>query len=285
MNTVSAEGSPEPSHTRRVAIVTGGARGLGRVMALALLDAGYAVTVTASSLSPELESLTREAVVRTGDEGRVLSLVADAADPATGPAVVDATLEAFGGLHAVVNNAGRGMRVVSESFTTDPVHFWEIPDAAWSGIIATNVNGPFSLAKAAMPHLLAQRDGRIVNVSTSAVTMTRRGYAPYGPSKAALEAMTRSWADDLRGSGVTANLLLPGGACATDLLPASATSGADGQLLDPAIMAAPAVWLCSADSGVLTGARVIAKDWDASLPDAIALSGARSEHVVGPAAD
>lgn len=266
----------------RVAIVTGGARGLGRVIALALRAEGYAVTITASAPSAQLDETVATAAALPGGDGLLLPVIADAASPEAADDLVASTVERFGGLHAVVNNAGRGMRLISDTFTTEPVHFWRIPHEHWRTIMATNVDGPFLLAKAAMPHLLAQGEGRIVNVSTSSQTMIRPGYAPYGPSKAALEAMTRSWAADLDGSGVTVNLLLPGGAADTDLLPPSPErKGADGNLLDPAIMAAPAVWLCGPASGGVTGARVIARHWPAGADAATALGLAAGAHVVG----
>jgi 3-oxoacyl-[acyl-carrier protein] reductase len=266
---------------RRTAIVTGGARGLGRVMALALLEAGYNVTVTGARAIGELGALREEAAAIAGD-GRLLALQADVRNPDDCERVVASTLEAFGGLHALVNNAGRGMREISEEFTTVPVRFWEIEPYDWRTILDINVDGAFLMARAAMPHFLEQGHGRIVNVSTSAVTMTRRGYSPYGPSKAALEAATQSWARDAEGTGVTVNLLLPGGAADTELLPAGPERrGSDGNLLDPGVMGAPAVWLCSAESEGTSGERFIARYWDAGLPDVEARDASRSAHVVG----
>ncbi|PRY68365.1 3-oxoacyl-[acyl-carrier protein] reductase [Glaciihabitans tibetensis] len=266
----------------RTAIVTGGARGLGRVMALALRRAGYAVTITASGPSAQLDATVAESATLPGGDGLLLPLIADVSDPEESTRVVAETVDRFGALHALINNAGRGMRVVSETFNTVPVPFWEIAEEKWDQILATNVNGPFYMTKAAMPHFLGQGEGRIINVSTSAQTMIRTGYAPYGGSKAALEAMTRSWAADLKGSGITANLLLPGGASDTDLLPASPTKqGADGNLLDPEIMAAPAVWLCSPESAHINGARIIARYWDPAARPEDALASASQAHVVG----
>lgn len=266
----------------RVAIVTGGARGLGRVVALALRAAGYAVTLTASAPSALLDETVADSALLPGGERALLPIIADVADPHAAEDVVRRTIDRFGALHAVVNNAGRGMRVISETFNTETTHFWQIPDEKWEQIIATNVNGPFYMAKAAMPHFLAQREGRIVNVSTSSQTMIRKGYAPYGPSKAALEAMTRSWASDLEGSGVTVNLLLPGGAADTDLLPPSPDKkGADGNLLDPGIMGPPAVWLCGPESAHVTGARMIARQWDPEAPLGTAAAAALGHPVVG----
>jgi NAD(P)-dependent dehydrogenase (short-subunit alcohol dehydrogenase family) len=82
-------------------------------------------------------------------------------------------------------------------------------------VIDTNVNGPFMTARCAVPFMLKAGWGRIVNVSVSQGTMRRRGFSPYGPSRAALESETIIWAQDLEGTGVTVNALLPGGATLT----------------------------------------------------------------------
>ncbi|WP_208775953.1 SDR family NAD(P)-dependent oxidoreductase [Roseomonas marmotae] len=266
----------------RVAIVTGGGRGLGRAMAEALLAAGGRVVVTGARSGAELEAMAAWADATHGPD-RLLALTADVTRPADCARVVAAALERFGALHAVINNAGRGMRLVSERFTTDPVPFWTVPPETWALIMDINLNGAFNMAAAAMPHLLAQRDGRIVNISTSDQTMVRRGYAPYGPSKAGLEAASRCWAQDVEGTGVTVNVLLPGGAANTELLPAGPSRrGADGNLLDPAIMGPPAVWLTSAESAAVNGRRFIARLWDSDLPLAEASTGARSAPVAKP---
>jgi NAD(P)-dependent dehydrogenase (short-subunit alcohol dehydrogenase family) len=245
----------------RTVIVTGGGRGLGRAMVLALLEAGARVAITGVSDPAGMAALA------AAHPDRLIALQADVTDPAACARVVAAVLARFGSLHAVINNAGRGMRLVSERFTTEPVHFWDIPPEAWRTIMDINVNGAFLMARAAMPHFLAQKEGRIINISTSDQTMVRRGYAPYGPSKAALEAMSRSWAADLAGSGVTVNVLLPGGAADTDLLPGGPDRrGADGNLLDPAIMGPPAVWLVSRASAAVNGGRFIARLWDPAEP-------------------
>ena len=125
----------------------------------------------------------------------------------------------FGGVHILVNNAGRGMRFVSEKFFDTPTKFWETDPAVWKMIIDTNVNGPFLMSRAAVPHMMKQRWGRIVNISINHETMRRAGFSPYGPSKAALESETIIWAQDLAGTGVTVNALLPGGATDTGMVP------------------------------------------------------------------
>jgi len=96
------------------------------------------------------------------------------------------------------------MKYVSERFLTEPTRFWETDPAVWKMMIDTNVNGPFLMARAAVPAMLRAGWGRIINIAVSYGTMRRRGYSPYGPSKAALESETQIWAQDLAGSGVTA---------------------------------------------------------------------------------
>jgi len=261
-----------PSINGRSIIVTGGGRGLGREMTLALAAAGGHVMATAAHSLDELKQVQQEA----GGQGRVEIMLADAANYADCEKVVAATCEAFGSVQCLVNNAGRGMRLVSETFTTTPCLFWETPPEHWKTIVECNINGPFNMARAVTPHLLEQGFGKIINISTSLQTMTRTGYSPYGPSKAALEAASRVWAADLAGTGVTVNVLLPGGATDTALLPDMVNKrGADGQLLSPILMRAPILWLCSDASNDHTAERYIAKDWTLDTDADTAASSAR----------
>lgn len=168
------------------------------------------------------------------------------------------------------------MRLISETFTTEPTRFWETDPGAWSRIVAVNLNGSFHMARAAVPGMIAQGGGKIVNISTSAQTMTRRGYAPYGPSKAALEAASLIWAQDLAGTGVSVNLYLPGGASDTALIPGGAgRAGADGMLLPASMMRRGIVWLCGPASDGVTGERYVARFWDDGAPAAEAAAAAR----------
>jgi 3-oxoacyl-[acyl-carrier protein] reductase len=106
--------------------------------------------------------------------------------------------------------------------------------------------------------------------------MRRPGFSPYGPSKAALESETIIWAQDLAGTGVTVNSLLPGGATATGMVPDSIPAETRHHLLDPEIVVSPILWLVSEEAGEVTGARFIAKLWDSSLPPAQAAEKARA---------
>ncbi|MES2413509.1 MAG: SDR family oxidoreductase [Pseudomonadota bacterium] len=260
--------SQDASLKERVVIVTGGVRGLGREMALELVEQGAKVVVTGSSESDAMRETLAQGAEIAGP-GRIAGLAADVGDFAACQKVLAFTLEKFGALHVLVNNAGQGMRLISETFNTQPVKFWEVDPADWRSIIATNVNGVFNMSRACTPHLLEQGFGKIINISTSDQTMVRKGYAPYGPSKAAMEAMSRVWSQDLAGTGVDINVYLPGGAADTDLLPPSDNKrGADGNLLPAAIMRRGIGWLCSDASNGHTGGRYIARLWDESLPAA-----------------
>ena len=245
----------------KVIIVSGATRGLGLVMARAFVKHGAFVVVTGSRKSAALEAVSLE----FGD--RAICLEANAIDPKSALKVIDKALQKWGKIDVLVNNAGLGMRRISETFNTLPTKFWEAEVNAWQDIINTNINGPFYLTRSVVPYMIEQNSGKIINISTSAQTMVRQGYSPYGSSKAFLEAASRSWAQELRDSGVTVNVLLPGGATDTDLLPPSNDKkGADGNLLSPSIMINPALWLASDGSSGITGARFIARHWDDSDP-------------------
>lgn len=246
--------------SEKVSIVTGGGRGLGRAMVLGLARAGAKVVATAARTIEEVEAVAREA-----GEDRVLPLVADVTRPGDCERVVDAACRRFGGLHLLVNNAGRGMKHISEKFLEQPSIFWEAEPETWRMIIDTNVNGPFFMARAALPILLAQHWGRIINISMNHATMRRRGFSPYGPSKAALESETIIWAQDLEGSGVTVNALLPGGATATGMIPANVSPDLKSKLLTPEIIVPPLLWLVSEDSDGVTGRRIDASRWREGL--------------------
>ncbi len=262
----------------RVVIITGGSRGLGKEMALELSEAGARLVITGSAGSAALDET---AALMPAD--RTLALAADVADPQAAESVAAATIARFGRIDVLVNNAGRGMRLVSETFNTKPTKFWEADPQSWKAIMDINVNGAFNMARAVAPTMIANGFGKIINVSTSDQTMVRRGYSPYGPSKAALEAASRVWAQDLEGTGVDVNVYLPGGAADTDLLPPGpAKKGADGNLLSPAIMRRGIGWLCSDASNGVTGARFIARLWDDALDAETAAAAARSPHVERP---
>jgi 3-oxoacyl-[acyl-carrier protein] reductase len=259
----------------KTAIVTGAGRGLGRAMALGLARAGANVVITAARTRLELDAVV-DGVAKAHPGRTVCALMADVTRDEDCRRVVSETIREFGAVHILVNNAGRGMRFVSESFFDTPTKFWQTDPAAWGMIIDTNVNGPFLMARAVVPHMLQQRWGRIINISMNHQTMCRAGFSPYGPSKAALESETIIWAQDLAGTGVTVNALLPGGATDTGMIPDGIAPEARSRLLDPAIMVPPLLWLASPAADQVTGDRFVATLWDSSLPPEQASERARS---------
>jgi len=251
----------------KVAIVTGGGRGLGRAMALGLAGAGADVVVSAASGPAEIRQVAGEAGPKGA--GRILAVAADVTRKEDCRRLVEQAVDTFGGLHILVNNAGRGMKLVSDRFLTEPTRFWEVNPDTWRIIIDTNVNGPFLMAQAAVPHLLAQRWGRIINITMNHETMRRAGFSPYGPSKAALESETIIWAQDLAGTGITVNGLLPGGASATGMIPDEVPEAVRQQLIEPDVMVPPLLWLASEAAGTVTGQRLVASRWNTAQPGAM----------------
>lgn len=244
----------------RVAIVTGAGRGLGRAMAEGLAAAGCRIIATATREPSDLAPLA--ALL----PDRVIAMRADVTDADDCARCVEAAISRFGRLDILVNNAGRGMRTISQQFMTEPTKFWEADIDAWRTLIDTNVNGPFLMARAAAPIMVGAGWGRIVNISMNYDTMRRAGFSPYGPSKAALESETIIWAQDLAGTGVTVNALLPGGATRTGMIPPDLPESRAAELLDPGIVVPPLLYLASSRSDGVTGRRFVATLWPAAEP-------------------
>jgi 3-oxoacyl-[acyl-carrier protein] reductase len=153
------------------------------------------------------------------------------------------------------------MKFVNKSFMTETKPFWEADPDMWRMVIDTNISGVFLMTRAVIPHMLEQRFGRIINISINHETMKRKGFTPYGPSKAALESMSTIWAQELDGMGITLNVLLPGGATNTGMIPDTFPELKRKELIDPAIMGPPAVYLASDDASGINGQRIIAVEW------------------------
>jgi gluconate 5-dehydrogenase len=240
-------------------LVTGATSGIGRAMAEALVGAGAAVAITGRDLARTQEV----AAGMTGGPGRAVGLAMDVRDENQVARGVGEALERLGGLDVLVNNAGLGMRSVNPQFLTDPQPFWELSHRGFTDVIATNLTGYFLVAKAAVPHLLEAGRGRVVNITMNHSTMRRRGFVPYGPSRAGTESLSRIMEADLAGTGVTVNMLLPGGPTVTGMLPEELTDDVRRLLLPASVMAAPILWLCSAAAEGVTGERIVAREFDA----------------------
>ncbi len=249
--------------TGKQVIVTGAGSGLGQAMALGLTSAGAAV-LGLDLLGDRLQETARKAK-SAGAKGTFVPLACDVRSETSCNAAVATAKEKLGGLTGLVNCAGLGMAYLSRDAFAKPPKFWEADPTRWWDMMDVNVRGPFLLSRAAMPTLLASGWGRIVNVTTSFNTMIASGNMPYGQSKAALEAASASWAADTRGTGVTVNILVPGGAADTALVPQDAPFDRD-KLVKPDVMVAPIVWLMSSVSDGTTGMRFVGKKWDPAKP-------------------
>jgi 3-oxoacyl-[acyl-carrier protein] reductase len=246
----------------KVAIVTGAGRGLGQVMTLGLLEAGARVAAVEID-APALEE-TESGADQRGAGERIQGVVADITRDDSAPKIVRATIEHFGRLDILINNAGINTSLLRPE--GQPVgKFWEVTPAEFRRVIDVNVVAVFLMTRAALPVMLKQGWGRIINVTTSLDTMYRAKMQPYGGSKAANEAHLLAMAQELEGTGVSANVLVPGGAANTRLV--SRTQEPDRQkLIPPEVMVAPLIWLCSNASDGVNGQRFIGMRWDKTLP-------------------
>lgn len=243
----------------RVAIVTGAAGGLGRVMVTALLRARLAVGMV-DRRGDTLEQFAAELSAEFGPDA-VLAGSVDITDQAECERYVALVSDRLGVPSVLVNNAALGPGHVEEATGNRSTWFWEADPVAWRQVVEVNVTGTFLMARAVAPAMIEQDWGRIVNISTGLGTMQRAAFSPYGGSKAAIEAHSISWSKELSGTGVSVNTLLPGGAVDTPLVTGEvrAALAAQGQkLLSAEVMVAPLLWLCSSASDGTTGIRLVA---------------------------
>jgi len=247
---------------RKAAIVTGAASGLGRAMALGLVGSGMDVV----AVDRNATALAALAPGATGTPASILPVPADLARPDAFDTIVAAALERFDRIDVLVNNAGIGQASVRADPRRNPIRFWEVTPEQWSRFLTVNATAPIMMARAVAPHMLRAKRGRIITVTTSLGTMVRAGYLLYGSSKAAAESATAIMAADLAGTGVTANVLVPGGVTNTPLVGDHA--GDRAKMLQPEIMVPPLLWLVSDSAAGVTARRFIAADWDRALPPA-----------------
>ncbi|MEF8842905.1 MAG: SDR family oxidoreductase [Haloarculaceae archaeon] len=236
-----------------VVVVTGANRGLGREMSLRFAREGSRVTLVGRTES-ELEAVAREA------GGETLVAPADVTDSTQVEAVVERTVDAFGRVDTLVNNAGIGLLSLEDGGR--PTH--EVPEERWRQVIDVNLTGVFLCSKAALPHMLDRGRGNVVNISSGLGRYAAAGYAPYNSSKHGLEGLTKTMALDYEDAGVNVNALDPGGRVNTafwDHLPEEERS----EILQPDVMNDAAVLLAAQDPGGVTGESMDAADWEARL--------------------
>jgi len=257
---------------QRVAIITGGLRGLGRAMAFGLAREGHSV-VAVGHIDADVAEL-EGAVPGAQLQGHILPLVADLRRPAECDRVVAAALERFAGLHILVNNAGLTFTTIDPARfrRAEPQKFWQVSDDIVRAVIETNYIAADQMSRRVAPRMVEQRWGRIINVTTKLDTMNRPHTSPYGASKAALEMATVVWAKEVKGTGLTINIVNPGAGANTpgmaDEMRAMSREGRAPRLVEPEEMVPPLLWVVSPDADNVNGWRFDANLWDPSLAPA-----------------
>ena len=189
----------ENQENRKVAIVTGAARGIGAEIARTLARKNYDLVLVDLTVSEEIENVCTECR-RLDAQAQVVAIGADISLEDDCKHVIDAAKETFGRVDLLVNNAGRtkdglAMRMDREQFTA---------------VIDTNLTGAFMLASLCLPMMVKQRSGRIVNMSSVSGIYGNAGQANYSASKAGLIGLTKSLAKEMGGRGITVNAVAPG---------------------------------------------------------------------------
>jgi 3-oxoacyl-[acyl-carrier protein] reductase len=229
------------------ALVTGGTRGIGRAVVLALAAAGAKVAFTYRASSEAADALVAE-LGAGGTEA--FGIQAEASDPAAAEAAVTAVVERWGRIDALVVNAGITRDGLMIRMTADD----------WQAVIDTNLTGAFHVCKAAYRPMMKQRGGAIVTLSSVVGVTGNAGQANYAASKAGLIGFTKSLAKELAGRGVRANVVAPG-YIATDMTAAVSEKAMEGVTAQiplgkagtPEDIAGAVVWLCSPAAAYVTG--------------------------------
>jgi NAD(P)-dependent dehydrogenase (short-subunit alcohol dehydrogenase family) len=234
----------------KVALVTGGARGLGRVIADALASAGADVAITAR----QAESAHRAAeVIATSSTRKAIGLAADVTQRASVEAMIVQVLDTLGRLDILVNNAGVNIRGPIEELSEDD----------WDSVIDTNLKGPWLCCRAIAPVMKRQKSGRVINVSSMLGEISMPGRSPYASSKGGLTLLTKTLALEWAKDGINVNALCPGPFATEINTPLLNDPAARAQMEanvplarwgDPVELGPAAVFLASEASSFMTGA-------------------------------
>ena len=254
----------------RVALVTGGLRGLGRAMALGLAREGHPVLAVGHIAEdvPEIERASAQL------PGRLQPLVADLREAGECDRVVAAARDRFGRVDILVNCAGLTFTYIDPPRFRRPTiqRFWEVGDEIIDNVVAVNLIAADRLSRRVAPAMVAAGWGRIVNVTTKLDTMNRPHTSPYGASKAALEMATEVWAKEVEGTGLTINIVNPGaGANTPGMAEEMRTMSREGRaprLVEPVEMVPPLLYVVSPAADYVNGWRFDANLWDTSLQPA-----------------
>ncbi len=254
----------------RVALVTGGLRGLGRAMALGLAREGHPVLAVGHIAEdvPEIERASAQL------PGRLQPLVADLREAGECDRVVAAARERFGRVDILVNCAGLTFTYIDPPRFRRPSiqRFYEVGDEIIDNVVAVNLIAADRLSRRVAPAMVERGWGRIINVTTKLDTMNREGTHPYGATKAALEMATEVWAKEIEGTGVTINIVNPGAGANTpgmaDEMREMSRDGRAPRLVEPDEMVPPLLYVVSREADRVNGYRFDANAWDPTLPPA-----------------
>ncbi len=240
----------------RTVLITGAAGGLGAAMTTALVEADATVIATDRD-----EAGLRELAEHLDATGQLHIVTADISTEAGRRELLGRCAELADHVDGLINNAGIGLTVIRPDDPVKPIRYWDVDSPTLELFLAVHTVAPYHLTNALLPAMIARGWGRIVTVTTSLATMIRRGMSPYGGAKAATEAFTALLAADLVGTGVTANVLIPGGPVDTAILPDRPEIDRS-RWLRPSVMGPPAVWLVSPAADHVNGQRVVAAECD-----------------------
>jgi 3-oxoacyl-[acyl-carrier protein] reductase len=241
----------------KAAIVTGGSRGLGRGVVVALAKAGANVLVVDIDGDPVIEAGV--------PAERLKHLNADVTREDDRARIAETCKSAFGRIDVLVNNAGIGQQTIRHDYATNPLHPWDIPATNLAEFFAVHSIAPLRLAAQVIPTMRAQGRGRILTVVTDFAVMMRPSFTAYGGAKAASEAYSAGLAVDLNDSGITVNAITPGGMVDTRLVPDRPGMKRE-DLLQPGVMGPAVAWFASDEADGITARRIDAKVWDEKLP-------------------
>lgn len=244
----------------KIAIVTGGAGAIGSSLVAGLLAAGASV----AAVDVSAERLKQLEKTLGADPRRFLTVEANVSAWPEVEAAVQRVTDAFGAVDIVVNNAALFREsTMPPGYAEKGVPLWDIVPEGFARMMMVNAVGQFYFARAAIRQMMDRKWGRIVNVSTSFDSMFAPRGSAYGQAKAAIEVNTVVWAKELAGSGVTVNVLIPGGPVDRTLpIPAEPKVGE----MAPQVMVPPLLWLASDHAKDVTGSRIIADEWDVNAP-------------------
>lgn len=251
--------------SERVIVVTGAAGGIGSAVVRALLSDG--ASVVAADVSQTSLSVLVQDLETIGHSERLLDVETDVSDSEACARLIEETVARFGRIDGLVNNAALGMGLVRMDHMSNLVGIEELDPHIWDRFLRVNLSGAWYMTRYAIPHMKVRGFGRIINVSTSFFTMLRAGFHPYGPAKAGMEAMSAAHAAEFAGTGVTVNVVVPGGPTDTPMVPDQAPYNRE-DLIPPAKMADPIAWICGEAGDEVTGQRFVAANWDDALPSA-----------------